>query len=198
MGFSNNSNFRGFNVPINKKDSNQVFNYCCGRYIILFVGWTVVPMGFSYKLNDSRNIPPPSEDLKMLIRQGLQGYDTEQNTLEATLERSNWIVASLLEYDFAVSETNPNKVLKLGKVNCAGYAALQVCVLNWIFQNYNLRGCKAEWHSGKVYYCGTWLGKYLGNHCYPVITDGDGKKYFPDACFKDLFGADYMVEREEL
>jgi len=166
--------------------------------LTLLTGYIVIPMGFSYKLNHTRTIPPPNKELETAILQGLSdGFDPQQRPFEATLERSNDIVAALLEYDFTVSETDPNKVFKIRKVNCAGYAALQVCVLNYIFKNYGFAGCHAEWHSGKVYYCGQWLGRYLGFHCYPVVKVKNGETYYPDACFNDLFHMDSLVGREE-
>jgi hypothetical protein len=166
--------------------------------VLIIVGYNYAASGFSYKLKYTRQMPELREDIKLIVHriyasEGMSSYPVD---VDKMCEISNDIVATRLSYDYSISCTDPNKVWDIQKVNCTGYAALQVSILNYMFKQYAIRGTHAEWHSGDVYYCGQFLGRYLGHHCYPFVYC-NGYTIYPDACLKDLVFDGFLVKKEE-
>jgi hypothetical protein len=162
--------------------------------ILLPAVYQIAKLGFSYDFQHSRNIAPLNEELKSRVRTVVHKGMSVEEIMDAT----NDLVAGMLQYDMRRSDTDPVRVVQRGKVNCAGYAAVQVAMLNYAFQTFGHKGVRAEWHSGKVCFAGIWLGPYLGNHCYPVVIEKGGKRHYPDATFKDVLLDGYLVSREHM
>lgn len=186
-----------------KKIPIKYFIYALLVVVLLFVGFNWVASGLSYKLTYKLKMPPLNSEIRTAVDSALarKGWSMFRASSGDLLDLSSEIVADRLQYDYNVNAKDPNQAWKLRKVNCTGYAALQVAIINYLFTKYkdwDPKIARAEWHSSKVYYNGVWLGKYFGYHAYPVVYDFSGNKRFPDACYKDLSlgTVEYLVEEE--
>lgn len=164
--------------------------------VTLLIGYIIIPIGFSYKLQYTKKIAPPDKEVREAVDRELARQNLHVNEMQPIqiMKFTNEFVADHMEYRLNISDTDPNHVWKTGKGNCASYAALQVSILNYLFDKIDVVDA-AEWHSGKVYYAGQWLGKGLGYHCYPIVYV-DNQYYYPDATFKDLLLRGFVVENE--
>lgn len=187
-----------------KKIPFKYFIIALVTMVLLFVGFNWMATGLSYKLSYKLKMPLLNSEIRTAVDSALarKGWSMFRASSGDLLHLSSEIVADRLEYDYNVNAKDPNLAWKLRKVNCTGYAALQVAIINYLYTEYKgwaPKDARAEWHSSKVYYNGKWLGKYFGYHAYPVVYDFSGNKRFPDACCKDLsLGAvEYLVEEEE-
>lgn len=169
--------------------------------ISVLILYQILQRFFSYDFRSAKAMGPLNDELKTRVNKYVlaeTGIEPEQGTVspEKLMDISNTFVAGLLSYTGGRSVYDPVEAYEVKEVDCSGYAALQTAVLNYMFREYGAKGWKAEWHSGRVKYAGVWVGPYLGSHCYPVVTDPDGNKEYPDACFKDVLFDGYFVHKE--
>lgn len=188
--------------------------------VIVISGYYWGESQLNYRFTGSKNIPPLSKDLKYMVDFQLsvaatqEGWPQTQGSLkfvniEDILDVTNRIVADRLEYKYEVSCYDGNVAWKIKRVNCTGYAALQVAILNYIFKEYGLN-YRAEWHTGKAYlgnqplgalapYLPVAYGGWKGGHAYPVVyaTLDPDQSWLPDACFLDLANDGWIVSKEE-
>jgi len=173
---------------------------------LMTVGYSFVTAGFSYELQYKLKMPELNTEVKAAVDSAVvaeriqSGIISPKNLMDFT----NEFVADRLKYEYSVSVKEPNLAWRVRKVNCTGYSALQVAVLNYFFREYKgliPNELHAEWHSSKVFLFGFWLGNIspkIGYHAYPVVFDTQDVKYFPDACFKDItLGLDGYIVRKE-
>ena len=185
---------------------------------VLYAGFKCAESLLWYKFTSSRNMPVLCTDAQREIMAALKQKAFKEHwenlssvSIEQVIDVTNKVISDRLEYKYSVSCFDPYEVWRVRKVNCTGYAALQVSMLNFIFKAYGF-SWHAEWHCGKVYIGNLALGNmakvlpgefgnWQGGHCYTVVyADHDKEKkdpLFPDACFKDLIFTGYLVHKEE-
>lgn len=181
--------------------------------VIVIAGYYWGESQLNYHFTGSREIAPLNAEVRKIIDYKLATTPGEKADgpvdVKEVIEFSNKIVADRLVYDYNVSCYDPNVAWEKRKVNCTGYAALQVAILNYIFKKYADGNWRAEWHAGKVFFGNEPLGalaKYFpkaykgwkGGHAYPVVYSiPENSELLPDACFYDLFEDAWIVSKEE-
>ncbi len=188
--------------------------------IALYAGFKFCESLFWYKFTAVKQIPAINKEacavIDSAIRQEAVDRDWVHNgmgvvSVERIADVTNKVIADRLEYSFSGSTADPNTAWRIRKVNCSGYAAVQVAMLNHIFKEYCL-DYVAEWHCGKVFWGNYRLGNiakmlpsgysgWQGGHCYTVVYHKEDVKHehpwFPDACFYDVLGTGWLVSKEE-
>ena len=167
--------------------------------ILMIIGIILIESGFSYKFNNSTKIPEPNSEIKAVVNVALD-QDRQTNRWTEDIKNlcniSNNIVSDRLSYSLKHSCYDPNQAWKIRNVNCTGYAAVQVSILNYMFKTLGMKEYHAEWHSGTVYFLGMLMPAPLRSHCYTVVYGPNGTSFLPDACFKDLVYDGWIVNKE--
>lgn len=158
-------------------------------------------MGFSYQFIKTKPIAriKYGSDL-WYLKEYISEMNGHNHDVISIMQATNEAIADSYEYSLKTSDTDPNRAFDRGYGNCASYAAIQVAIMNDLYEEFGYDDrVKAEWHSGKVYFMGIWLGSIhpgLGYHCYPVVKTNNGDIYYPDATFKDVLFDGFVVNKE--
>ncbi|WP_156039878.1 hypothetical protein [Aureispira sp. CCB-QB1] len=156
-------------------------------------------MMFSYSAIDQRAtiLLEDKRFIKIVQQEVVKCINTSQTSkisLKDILYVAHCLTNKTLSFTTIKSSRNPNTVLKTGKANCIGYAALFNSIVNFIFQDQQLQAkYKAQHLVGKIDFLGMDLHRFFSssffkNHDYNVIIDlQTNKAIYIDPVISDYF-----------